>query len=113
MTTPARGEADYLSLGDWNAVCFDCGKKRKASELVKTWQNFYVCPHHVNIVRHPQDFVRGIPDNMSVPWSQSTPAPIFTHFCTPNGLSAVPGFAEPGCAVPSYISPSYNPLGPD
>jgi len=72
------GQADYLELGTWNAICYNCGRKRKSSELVKTWQGFYVCPEHVGITRHPQDFVRGIPDNQAAPWSQPPGADTFT-----------------------------------
>lgn len=60
---------DYLSLGDWNAYCSMCGRKRKASELVKNWQGMYRCPQH-NEARHPQDFVRAVPDVQTPPWVQ-------------------------------------------
>lgn len=73
MTTPTKGPADFLELGDWNADCFICGTKRKASQMVKNWQGQYQCPHHVGVQRHPQDFVRGIPENMAAPWVQISP----------------------------------------
>lgn len=97
MSTPTKGEADYLELGDWNAVCYDCGRKAKASTLVKTWQGFYVCPHHVDITRHPQDFVRGIPDVQTPPWSQPQPADSFVSFCTT--VSGIADYAIAGCAI--------------
>lgn len=49
-----------------------CGRKRKASELVKNWQGMYRCPVH-NEVRHPQDFVRAVPDVQTPPWVQPLP----------------------------------------
>lgn len=67
------GQADDLRLGDWNARCSMCNKKRKASELVKNWQGMWRCPEH-NEPRHPQDFVRGIPDIQTPPWTQSLQA---------------------------------------
>lgn len=70
MTTPGKGRADYLELGDWNAACSMCGRKRKASTMVKNWQGMWRCPEH-NEPRQPQDFVRGIPDKQTAPWVQT------------------------------------------
>ena len=70
MATPGRGRADYLELGDWNAVCWQCGRKRKASMLTRNWQGYWACPEH-NEPRHPQDFVRGVPDNPTTPFVQA------------------------------------------
>lgn len=108
---PAKGRADFLDLGDWNAVCSMCGRKRKASTLIKNWQGMYRCPEH-DEPRQPQDFVRGIPDIQTAPWVQPM-IDVFTPMCTANGTSAVPGDhgAEPGCAYPGYLSPAWNPDG--
>lgn len=111
MTTEGKGRADFWQAGDWNAVCYQCGRKRKASALKRHWQGYYVCPEHWE-ARQPQDFVRPVADNPTPPWTQPMPADTFAGFCTPNGTSAVPGQAEPGCAVPGYLSPSYNPDSP-
>lgn len=87
--------------GDWNAACFRCGAKRKASEMRKQWQGFWVCPEHWE-PRHPQDFVKGVPDNPSVPWSQPEQwVYVGPNICTPAGSTAIPGWATPGCAIPS------------
>lgn len=72
MSTPPKGRADYLALGDWNVVCYECGRKRKASYMKRHWQGYYVCPEHWE-VRHPQDFVRGIADVQTPPWTQPMP----------------------------------------
>lgn len=74
--TQHKGNHDYLLLGDWNAVCYECGRKRKASGMRRHWQGYYVCPEHWE-PRQPQDFVRGTADNQTVPWSQQMPAPVF------------------------------------
>lgn len=95
------GRADFLDLGDWNAQCFRCGRKRKAGELVKQWQGYYVCPEHWE-PRQPQDFVRGIPDNPSVPWSQPdnwTFVGPNIALCTITGKSAVVGLAVVDCSI--------------
>lgn len=70
------GRADYLLLGDWNTVCYQCGWKRKASTMVRNWQGYYVCPEH-NEPRQPQDFVRSVNDVQTPPWTQPDPAPTY------------------------------------
>lgn len=70
------GRADYLAEGDFNAQCYECGKKFKASMLKKHWQGYYVCPEHWE-ARQPQDFVRTIPDLQAPPWAQPLPANVF------------------------------------
>jgi len=62
-------DQNTLVLGDWNARCDRCGFKFKASDLRKTWDNLYVCKDDWE-ERHPQDFLRGVPDNPSVPWTR-------------------------------------------
>ena len=93
------GRADFYKRGDWNAVCFRCGRKRKASSLIRQWQGYYVCPEHSE-PRQPQDFVRAVPDNPAPPWTQPQQADIFAAFCTPAGTQAIPGLAIPGCMLP-------------
>jgi hypothetical protein len=66
------GRADYYEFGGYNAVCYECGRKRKASTLKKTWQGYFVCPEHWE-PRQPQDFVRVIPDIITPPWAQPMP----------------------------------------
>lgn len=104
---PMYGPNDYLELGDWNATCYRCARKYKASEMMKLWEGFMVCPRCWE-PRQPQDFLKPVPDNPSVPWSQGPPNQIPAAFCTPNGISAVPGQAQPGCMVPGYLSPMYT-----
>ena len=101
------GRADHLELGDWNAQCYECGRKRKASSLIKHWQGYYVCPEHWES-RQPQDFVRAVPDVQTVPWSQPMPTYTYAKHCFPNGITAYPGFATPGCVMPSYIHPMFD-----
>lgn len=110
MGTTPKGRADELVLGDWNAVCYECGRKRKATALRRHWQGYWVCPEHWE-ARHPQDFVRGVKDTMNPPWAQPMPADSFVLFCTPNGTTAIAGFALAGCAISGYISPAFDPNG--
>ncbi len=70
------GQADFLRLGDWNAICYECGKKFKASTMKRQWQGYYVCTEHWT-PRQPQDFVRGTKDVQTPPWTQAVPEPIW------------------------------------
>lgn len=94
------GRADYLLLGDNNAVCYQCGRKRKASTLLKHWQGYWVCPEHWE-PRQPQDFVRNVNDVQTPPWVQPMPANVFAAFCTPEASTAIPHRSEPGCMTPN------------
>lgn len=65
--------SSHWAAGDNNVICDSCGVKVKASTLQKTWDGFYVCPKHWE-PRHPQDFVRGVVDDMSVRINRPPPA---------------------------------------
>ena len=96
MGAPQKGRADYLALGDYNVACSMCGRKRKASEVVRNWQGLYRCPEH-NEPRQPQDFARGIKEVISPPWAQIetdnyvTFTPTFPLFIAPNPILLIPG----------------------
>ena len=98
------GRADFFEEGGWNAVCFECGRKRKASQLKKHWQGYYVCPEHWE-ARQPQDFVRSVPDVQTPPWAQPMPADTFVYRCDFNGMTGWAGYAVAGCAICGYTSP--------
>lgn len=99
-----KTRTDYFAPGDWNAACYVCGRKFKASELIRHWQGYYVCKDDWE-PRQPQDFVRGVPDDQTVPWVQPQ-TDAFAAVCFPNDQSAIPGYAIPGCVKPDYINPS-------
>ena len=56
-----------MGSGQYNGICDLCGRKRKASELKMTWDNFFVCADTCWQPRHPQDFVEGRADDQTVP----------------------------------------------
>lgn len=59
----------HLVLGDWNAICQQCGRQFKASELKKRPRdNLMVCKDDWE-TRHPQEFVKAVPDSGKVPWT--------------------------------------------
>lgn len=61
-----KGKKDYARIGDYNVICDICGLKFKASECQMQWNNLYVCKTCYE-ERQPQDFVRGLSDDMRVP----------------------------------------------
>ena len=68
--------ANFYAKGQWNFYCDLCGAKEKSGNGVKTWDNFYVCKSHKE-VRNPQDFLKGVKDDQSVPWSRPEPTDTF------------------------------------
>lgn len=97
------GRADYLKLGDWNAACYECGRKRKASELKKHWRGYYVCPEHWE-PRHPQDFVKPSTPEQPPTWTQPQVDDEAT-MCTILGRNAIAGIGVAGCAVAGLVIP--------
>lgn len=62
----------YFKLGDHNAICYVCGFERKSSEMLLRWDGVYVCQDDWE-PRHPQDFVRGVPEEQAPDWTQPEP----------------------------------------
>lgn len=62
--------------GDANAICDRCGFKYRLSELRKEWTGLKVCSPCWD-PRHPQDFVRGVPDHQAVPGARPRPTDVF------------------------------------
>lgn len=90
--------ADFYASGQWNFYCDFCGAKRKSSDGVRSWQGNRICKEHRE-VRNPQDFLKGIKDNQTVPWSRPQ-AVEFVQSCTIEGSTAIPLLAIPGCMTP-------------
>jgi len=55
--------------GKWKVQCDQCGFDYKSDEVKLDWQGFYKCRTCWER-RHPQDFVRGITDDTSTPFSR-------------------------------------------
>lgn len=67
--------------GSWNAICDVCAQKYKSSEIRKRWDGLMVCPNDWE-PRHPQDFLRSVPDRQAVPWSRPETPDDFVLVCT-------------------------------
>ena len=115
MGYPTKGEADYLELGDWNATCAECGRKGKASRMVKLppgvpGSGLYVHPEHYT-PRQPQDFVQGVPDIQTPPWSQPQ-SDATVNVCDLVSISCIADYAAADCStcdlVPNGIPEDDN-----
>lgn len=67
----------YYKKGEWNAICDRCGFEYKSDQIVKEWNGLRVCKSCYES-RHPQDYVRGVKDDQSVPWTRSESTDIET-----------------------------------
>jgi hypothetical protein len=65
-----------LRPGDFWRICDRSGFRTPASKTTKEW-NGLIVRDDLAEARHPQDFVRGIPDNMKVPDPRPEPVPVY------------------------------------
>lgn len=72
------GPRDHFILGDWNAICDVCGFKRKASEMKMRWDGVMCCKEDFE-PRPMQDYVRGVEDNQTVPWTRPEAPDVFLN----------------------------------
>lgn len=87
-------------IGDWNAICDDCGWEYKASQLKSRWDGLRVC-YRCWEPRQPQDFVRGVADIQAPAWTKPSPSDTFIVSCTTN--TSLTGYAIAGCAIAGNI----------
>lgn len=62
-------DQNKLKWGDHNIICDVCGFKKKSSDIRERWDGLFVCEEDWE-QRHPQDFIRGMPDDQSVPFAR-------------------------------------------
>lgn len=92
---------DRWRPGDWWAVCAICGNRYYASELVRHWHGNYWCRRCWE-PRHPQDFVRGIPDRPGVPWTQPR-----TGLPPSTTLDIIWGYIDSNSRINDYLINQY------
>ena len=66
----------HYKMGDHLAACQRCGFTYYGSELQDEWTGLRVCKPCWD-PRHPQDFVRAVPDDQSVKNPSPIPEPYF------------------------------------
>ncbi len=62
--------------GDFNAICDVCGRLFKGSQLQVRWDGIMACSEDWE-PRQPQDFVRGVPDIQTPPYTRPEQADTF------------------------------------
>ena len=71
----------HFKHGEWLVTCDRCGWKRFASQVTETWDGLIVCKPSIKNgcfeTRHPQDFIKQIKDDSSVPFIRSRPADVY------------------------------------
>lgn len=55
--------------GGANAICDVCGFQYKNFELKRRWDGWMVCEDDWE-TRHPQEFIRPVPDSKPLPWTR-------------------------------------------
>lgn len=104
------GRADYYDSNSYNALCDRCGFKFKAHQLKEEWNGLMVCSECWE-PRHPQDFLRGIPDDPSVPWSRpDSDADTSATDIDGNSLSTINSIKLVDNANLTYIWGTYHPV---
>ncbi len=76
-----KGPNNYFAANEWKAQCDECARIFHSSQMFLRWDNCYVCSQCWEI-RNPQDFVQGIPDGQSPPWTRPRPPPTFASGST-------------------------------
>jgi hypothetical protein len=90
---------NYLDLGNWNALCDSCGRKFKASQLLRRWDGLMVCKHDYE-TRHPSDFLRVQRERITVPFSRPYPSEdAYTNTCDLWTSSPMADFGVADCAT--------------
>lgn len=86
--------------GTWAAICDRCGFRYASDLLKEDWQGLRLCRKCYE-PRHPQEFVRGVPDNPAPPWTRPEPADLFVEFplCTLLTSVAMANMGTAGCAT--------------
>ena len=80
--------------GEWKVICDRCGIVYHSIHLRKEWTGLKVC-HGPNTAhcfepRNSQDFIRGVRDKQSPPWSRPRPDAIFTSATITGATQADP-----------------------
>lgn len=70
--------------GDWLVNCMICGFTRYGSEIKQQWDGLKVCSKCFS-ERHPQDLVRGVKDDQTVPFANPPADP--PHFLELNEVT--------------------------
>ena len=101
---------NWLKLGDYNAICDSCGRKFKASMMLKRWDGLFVCKEDWE-VRHPQLNIRVRGDIQKVPTARPEPiVDTFLTFCYVWGVSSFADLGTADCMQADNSKVAYQTL---
>lgn len=86
--------------GTWKVVCDVCGFWYASDKIKDRWDGLKVC-HDDWEPKHPQLYIRVFPETIVPPFVRTEPADAFVAICTLITSQAIPGYAQPGCMIPS------------
>jgi hypothetical protein len=96
---------NWLKLGDYNAICDSCGRKFKASTMLKRWDGLFVCKEDYE-VKHPQLSLRVHADKQVVPIPRPEPVTdLFIRECNIINSQGIAGIGISGCMVSGKTAP--------
>lgn len=72
------GRADFYADGASNVICDQCGRKFKSYSLRQQWDGIWACKRCFDY-RHPQEFLRGVPDDQAPDLSRPEAPDQFTE----------------------------------
>jgi hypothetical protein len=94
---------NWLKLGDYNAICDSCGRKFKASTMLKRWDGLFVCKEDWE-PKHPQLSLRAVSDKQEVPIPRPEPVTdTFVKVCDIFSSQGLAGVSISGCAIAGAI----------
>lgn len=79
---------NFYKGGQWNVICDICGFVFKSDQIETDWEGSKRCRPCID-GRHPQDFVRAIKDDPSVPFSRPWIPSIDTGVWINNSLAII------------------------
>lgn len=92
--------------GTWKTVCDVCGFWFPSDAMRQRWDNLMTCEKDWE-PRHPQDFIRGVPDNPAPPWVRPDPADSYLAACNIVTNSGYSDMASADCAQADNTTFSY------
>lgn len=98
---------NYYRKGSWNVICDVCGKRHKAEDVRKRWDDLIVCKEDWE-ADHPQKFLRVQADGKQVPFIREEAPDTFVQVCYLSGISAYADLATADCSQADNNSFPYS-----
>jgi hypothetical protein len=87
-----------MKTNGWLVICDRCGFKYHSMQLKKEWNGLMTCSTCWE-PRHPQDFVKAVPEEKTPPWTRPEATDTYVPICYLDGLSGYAGLGVAGCMI--------------